>query len=269
MKKLLLFAILLIFIATTSYCENETLVIKEINLEMVKCPAGSFMMGSSKEVKKDSNHLFAFGFYYSEKPHLISVSKPFYIGKYELTQYQYESIIGNNPSEFRNINNPVERVNWNEAKEYCTKLNQKYSNLIPNGYRFDLPTEAQWEYACRAGTNTNFNNGTDNKIDEVAWYWGNSQGGLYFSRPVGQKKPNAWGIYDMHGNIAEWCNDWYSEYSDNGLIPLGETYIHYRVLRGGNSQNNLINCSSTSRDYYSPDNCSPQIGFCVALVPID
>ena len=165
LNKIVKFLILFLFTVPTAYCSNEAFVIKELNLELVKCPAGSFMMGSPEEehstIKKemDSFHKDTYGFEYSEGLHSVNINKAFYIGKYEVTQSQYIAIMGNNPSKFKGDNNPVESIDWVKAKLFCAKLNCLYKKYLPKGYKFDLPTEEQWEYACRADISTAFNNG--------------------------------------------------------------------------------------------------------------
>ena len=293
MKKyyFLLFCLALIII--TGCCSGNTFVIKEINLELVKCPAGSFMMGSPKNELGRPRDGDREGYYISEILHLVSISKPFYIGKYEITQSQYSAIMERNPSEFVAPNNPVERVSWEDAKEFIDKLNLKYLSLVPQGYRFDLPTEAQWEYACRAGTNTAFNNGKNlsndeydkpcSNLDEVAWYQCNASGTTH---AVGQKKPNPWGIYDMHGNVAEWCKDYLDAYSSKDAIdPLVEKNSdcpNFHIFRGGASTNKKSeihsidyksNCRSAKRffpnEINNPILRESCIGIRVALVPIN
>ena len=259
----------------------ETFVIQDINLEMIKCPAGKFMMGSPKEeyskAKNDIHkyHKKVFGFEYNEKLHLVNITKPFYIGKYEVTQKQYSSLTGKNPSRFQNDNKPVEKVTHDEAKAFCDQLNSKYSNLIPKGYKFALPTEAQWEYACRAGTKTALNNDKDltdyNKtcqnLNEIAWNMYNCGKS---TSDVGKKKPNSWGIYDMHGNVWEWCNDWYGEYPDKEVIdPIGPASGKDKVNRGGSCGDGPSRCRSASRDFCNPKMSGCLLGFRVALVPID
>ena len=267
---------------------EKTFTIKEINLEMVKCPAGSFMMGSPKE---------ELGRDYGEKQHLVTITRSFYIGKYEITQEQYKSITGYNPSWFDYIgpNKPVNKVTWKNSKDFCDKLNQKYSSLLPKGYRFDLPTEAQWEYACRAGTKTSLNNGKNIttlesdknciNLDEVAWYYKNASNTLHI---VGQKKPNAWGIYDMHGNVAEWCRDVYDDYSDeeaidpivtkkkkvssfekSKLYKLGHSSLPNYVSRGGAYNYGIKDFRSAARESIDGNANLFMYGFRVALVPIE
>ena len=267
MKKfLILFFVILSVIAITGCGSNETFVIKEINLEMVKCPEGSFMMGSSEE---------ELGRLEDEKLHLVTFTKPFYIGKYEVTQSQYSALMDKNPSVFIGANNPVEMVSYNDAKAFCDKMNLKYLNILPKGYKFDLPTEAQWEYACRAGTNTALNNGKNltkeegacPNLDEVAWYCENSG---KTTHEAGQKKPNAWGIYDMHGNVWEWCRDWYGEYPKEDVTdPTGAYSGSNRVNRGGSWNNNARNCRSANRNNNNPDNRNNNIGFRIVLSPLN
>jgi formylglycine-generating enzyme required for sulfatase activity/tetratricopeptide (TPR) repeat protein len=168
-----------------------------VSLEMVLIPAGEFMMGSS-DSDRDALPI--------EKPQCrVRITKPFYLGVYEVTQAQYLKVMGNNPSYFRGESLPVESVSWKDAMAFCKRL----SNLPTErsaGRTYRLPTEAEWEYACRAGTNTAYSFGDDViALGDYAWCEKNANG---TSHPIGQKKPNAWGLYDMHGNVIEWCADW-------------------------------------------------------------
>lgn len=258
MKKIIFLMAVFIFIVSTGFCSNETFVIKDLNLELVKCPAGSFMMGRAEE---EGGYVDD-----SEKLHFVTITKPFYIGKYEVTQSQYESIMKKNPSHFKDINNPVETVSWEDAKLFCDKLNFKYLNILPEGYKFALPTESQWEYACRAGTHTRFNNNAS--IDEIAWNSFNSNKTTHI---VGQKKPNAWGIYDMHGNVREWCRDWFDFYPNEDIKdPTGPSSGSIRVSRGGSWKDMDIFCDSAFRHHSCfDDDFTNYTGFRVALVPVE
>ena len=139
--------------------------------------------------------------------HRVSFSKGFLIGKYELTQQQYELVMGNNPSTFRGPNLPVEMVTWNQATEFCKQLTkkEKQGNLLPNGWSYHLPTESQWEYACRAGTNTSHSFGEQVLPTDARWSDGQSPSRTV---PVGYFPSNGWGIHEMHGNVWGWCSDW-------------------------------------------------------------
>jgi len=206
-----------------------------VKMEFVLIPAGKFMMGSP-ETGKDRRA--------NETQHEVTISKPFYMGRYEVTQEQYEAITGMNPSHFKGAKNPVETVSWEDAQEFCKKLSAKTGKTV------QLPTEAQWEYACRAGTKTRFYSGdADGDLDGVGWYDSNSGNTTH---PVGEKKPNSWGLYDMHGNVWEWCQDWYGEYAAGAATdPQGAASGPFRVLRGGCWRGNPESCRSAYR-YNSP-----------------
>ena len=205
-----------------AWCEGGPPPLKKAGEELVNTigmkfrliQPGSFMMGSEKG---DS----------SEKPvHKVTLTKGFYIGVYEVTQEEWEKVMGSNPSHFKGRKNPVERVSWEDAQEFARKLSEK-ENVM---YR--LPTEAEWEYACRAGTTAEYYWGDDG-IGRYAWYIGNQDGTTH---PVGQKKPNAWGLYDMSGNVWEWCGDWYSPAypaDKEAVDPKGAAGGSFRVFRGG------------------------------------
>ena len=237
---------------------------KDIGLEMVFCPSGSFMMGSHED---------ELGRFDDEVRHRVTLTKFFYIGKFPVTQKQYQKITGKNPSFFKGDNHPVECVNWNDAKAFCERLNKIYEPKMPEGFNFDLPTESQWEYACRVGTVSALNSGKDltskcdkcSNLDKVAWYFGNSGGKTH---PVGLKKPNAWGIYDMHGNVDEWCNDWYGrDISSEGRVdPTGPFNGTGHVLRGGSWYDTPNFCRSSYRLSHTPDDSNNLIGFRIALV---
>ena len=221
-----------------------------VTMKLVLIPAGKFMMGSP-----DSEQ----GRQGSEGPqHEVIITKPFYMGVTEVTQAQYEAITGTNPSHLKDATNPVEMVSWNDATEFCKELSEKTRQAVR------LPTEAEWEYACRAGTATAFSFGdSDSALGDYAWYTSNSG---RTTHPVGQKKPNAWGLYDMHGNVWEWCAGLYGGYPNDAVTdPKGAASGTRRVLRGGGWFGNPAHCRSASRRYDSPDNRSSRCGFRVVV----
>ena len=235
-------------------------------LEMVQIEPGTFTMGSPENELGRRGH---------EKQHQVTLTKRFYLGKYPVTQKEYQAVMGRNPSFYKGDNLPVEQVSWDDAKRFCSELNYLKRDELPAGYRFDLPTEAQWEYACRAGTTTALNNGLNltsakNRcphLDEVAWYEENS--GIK-THPVGQKKPNTWGLYDMHGNVDEWCNDWYADYPSSAVTdPTGPASGSCRVIRGGSWDGYARYCRSAFRSNIDPTIRNDGVGFRVALVPVD
>ncbi|MBR6460200.1 MAG: formylglycine-generating enzyme family protein, partial [Verrucomicrobia bacterium] len=200
-----------------------------------------------------------------------------------ITQAQYKAVMKVNPSKFIGADLPVECVSWNDAKEFCKKLTEieKAAGRLPTGYEYTLPTEAQWEYACRAGTTTALNSGKNlsdkyecPEMDEEGWYGFNS--GYYDSDgnttsngktfPVGQKQPNAWGLYDMHGNVYEWCLDWFGDYPTSSVTdPKGPSTGSYRVIRGGSWDVYAFGCRSALRYDSYPSDYSYFYGFRVAL----
>jgi formylglycine-generating enzyme required for sulfatase activity len=163
----------------------------------------------------------------NEKPvHRVTIREGFYMGKYEITQAQWQQVIGNNPSNFKGCDQcPVEEVSWNDAHDFIKKL-----NAMNDGYTYRLPSEAEWEYACRAGTINDY----AGDLDSLAWYRKNSDGKTH---PVGQKQANAFGLYDMHGNVEEWCEDYWHEFyyraPIDGSVWLTGGESNSRVLRGG------------------------------------
>ena len=215
-----------------------------IGMEFILIPAGEFQMGSND------------GFDDEKPVNKVKISKPFYLGKYPVTQKEWVVVMGNNPSYFKGDNNPVEQVSWNDVQEFVKKLNAKEGTD-----KYHLPSEAEWEYACRAGTTTKYSFRDDEaKLGEYAWYDKNSG---YKIHPVGQKKPNSWGLYDMHGNVWEWCQDTYHD-SYNGAPTDGSAWedsSSVRVLRGGGWHYGAGYCRSASRYDFDPDGRGINLGF--------
>ncbi len=215
---------------------------------MVWIRPGTFTMGSPSNEK---------GRQTDEGPQTkVTISRGFLMSKYEVTQAQYKAVMGSNPSYFKGDNKPVGKVTWHDAVDYCAKLTEqeKAAGRLPGGFEYRLPTEAEWEYAYRAGTTTRFSYGDDPEYSqpgEYAWYYPNSGGTTH---PVGQKKPNGWGLYDMHGNVWELCQD------------KSGNYEH--VIRGGYGSVSARVCRSASRgNYAEPGDHHVFLGFRPVLAP--
>ena len=203
-------------------------IVNSVGMLMVPIPAGEFQMGSP-DSDKDSNPF--------EKPqHPVKITKPFYLSVYEVTQKQYEKVMGVRPWRGKEYvqegpDYPATYVSWNDAVEFCRKLSEQ------EDVEYRLPTEAQWEYACRAGTTTLYSFGDDaSKLGQHAWYRNNAWDiGEKYAHRVGQKLANSWGLYDMHGNVWEWCQDWYAPYGSEKVVsdPMGPAQGIGRSLRGG------------------------------------
>ncbi len=217
-----------------------------IGMEFKLIPAGTFIMGEG------------------DQAHEVTLTKPFKMGIHEVTQAQYEQVMGVNPSEFKGANNPVENVSWDDAVVFCRRLSELPAEKAA-GNVFRLPTEAEWEYACRAGTTTKYSFGDDESdFGEYAWY-GDKYGDKHY--PVGSKQPNAWGLYDMHGNVWEWCQDLYGDYPSGTVTdPTGAASGSYRVNRGG-SWISSEGCRSAYRGRDPPYFRFCRIGFRVYLSP--
>jgi formylglycine-generating enzyme required for sulfatase activity len=231
-------------------------ITNRFGMKLVLIPAGEFMMGSPGS----DDDAFA-----DEKPqHRVKITKPFYLGVTEVTQQQYEQVMGENPSEFNDDpQRPVEQVSWEDAEKFCERLSAK------EGKTYRLPTEAQWEYACRSGSTTKWCFGdSESQLDDYAWYDDNSGNTTH---PVGQKKPNAWGLYDMHGNVWEWCANWWDDdYSESSSTdPTGPSSGSYRVDRGGSWIYPARLCRSAYRDSYPPRLELIILGFRVSRVPAE
>ena len=220
-----------------------------VGMKFKLIPAGKFTMGEGNNA------------------HEVTLTEPFQMGVHEVTQAQYEQVMGVNPSKFKGANNPVEEVSWEDAVEFCRKLSELPAEKeAGNVYR--LPTEAEWEYACRAGTTTMYSFGdVESDLGDYAWYRDNSGDKAH---PVGGKKPNAWGLYDMHGNVWEWCLDWYGDYPSGPVTdPMGAASGSYSfsVFRGGGWSLIAEYCRSASRSRREPSFRSNLLGFRVSLSP--
>lgn len=236
-----------------------------IPLVLVHIPKGTFLMGSpTSEGGRSDNEI----------QHRVTLTKDFWLGKFPVTQEQYQAITKQNPSFFKGATRPVECVNWNDAKGYCDLLNNAFREMLPTGYAFALPTDAQWEYACRAGTTTPFSfgstlNGDKANCDGNSPY-GTDKGKIVdATTEVGKYDANAWGLFDMHGNVWEWCNDWYGDYSQDTVSdPTGPTNASHRVLRGGSWLSFARSCRSANRGSHDPSIRYSDYGFRVALAPV-
>jgi formylglycine-generating enzyme required for sulfatase activity len=206
--------------------------INSLGMEMMWCPPGEFLMGSPLGEK----HRWV-----GEGQVQVRISQGFWMASTLVTQSQWQALMGNNPNCFNDSGQlPVDTVSWNDAQDFCAKLNGIETG--PHGYHYALPTEAQWEYACRAGTTGPYNG----ELDDVAWYYENSGNKTH---EVGGKQANDWGLYDMHGNVWEWCADWYSPELEGGDDPRGPSTGLYRVFRGGGWCSDACLCRSAMRDF--------------------
>ena len=211
---------------------------RKTGIVMLLCPPGEFMMGSpANEAGRDDD----------EAQQRVSITTAFYISETEVTQEQWQRTIGANPSNFKGAINPVEQVSWDDCQGFCAKT----------GLR--LPSEAEWEYACRAGT-TGAHAGD---LDSMGWYGGNSRGATH---PVRQKRANPWGLYDMHGNVWEWCQDGYAMKAAGTQEAAGESSS--RVLRGGSWGYDSDGVRSSDRSFHTPGGTSGSVGFRVARAPL-
>ena len=212
----------------------------DLTVAMVLVPPGTFTMGSPNGEEDD------------QPLHRVTISMPFYLGKFEVTQRQWTAVMGSNPSRFQGDDLPVEQITWGDAQEFLKRLNARTGG----GWR--LPTEAEWEYACRTGAEGDY----AGDLDAVAWYVENSRGRTH---PVGSKRPNAGGLFDMHGNVLEWCQDWHASYTaDDKLDPVKVSGGVCRIVRGGSWNDDAEACRSGYRFWLAPDNANALIGLRLA-----
>ena len=222
---------------------------QDVSMEFCWCPPGEFVMGSSFSEKSRGGN---------ENQVNVKISKGFWMGRYEVTQEQWKAVMGSNPSSISGDHLPVQRVSWNEVQDFLQKLNQKLGT--DSRSKVVLPTEAQWEYGCRAGEKGSYSGGS---IDDVAWYDNNSNSQPH---PVGTKKSNAWGLHDMHGNVAEWCSDWYASQPQGGVDPIGALSGSGRLYRGGCWFNDMCYCRAAGRFSGAPTDLNIALGFRVARI---
>ena len=230
--------------------KNLSFTVNGVTFEMVYVEGGTFTMGATAEQENDV--------FDSEKPaHKVTLSD-YAICKFEVTQALWTAVMGNNPSYFEGDNCPVECVSWNDCQAFVMKLNGL------TGENFRLPTEAEWEYAARGGNKSKgYKYSGSNNIDEIAWYHGNSESQTH---PVGTKKPNELGIYDMSGNVCEWCNDWYGDYTSTPVNnPTGSSSGSSRVYRGGSWRYGASRCRVSGRNWCGPVSSGNFIGFRLVL----
>ncbi len=256
--------------------KDKSWTVPRLDMKFVYVSPGSFMMGT-----KD-------GCSYERPVHRVTISKGYWIGKYEVTQTEYQAIMGTKPSYFKGSNNPVEEVSWNDAVKFCEKLTdrERKAGRLPEGYAYRLPTEAEWEYAARGGSKSrSYKYSGSNDLDRVAWYYENSgdsrlddsswsadklKSNNCRTHEVGTKSGNELGIYDMSGNVREWCNDYWNEdeyYSSSRTDPLGPGTGSHRVYRGGSWNINPFSCRAANRFLGSPGRRNWDLGFRVVLAP--
>lgn len=225
-------------------------ITNSLGMQMLWCPPGVFTMGSPEDEE---------GRHGDETQVQVHISKGFWMARTTVTQGQWQSLMGTNPSYLQGANLPAEKVSWEDAQDFIIKINDMEN--LPSGYHYALPTEAQWEYACRAGEKGPYSGGS---LDEVAWYDENSGEKTH---EVGHKKANSWGLHDMHGNVWEWCADWYGDTLKSGIDPTGPSSGDFRVCRGGSWSFGASRCRAAGRFGFTPGSRYLDLGFRPAIVP--
>ena len=260
-----LFILGMIQLSSQTYAQSPKTITNSIGMKLVLIPKGTFMMGSPAS-EQGRNHD-------DETQHEVTISEDYYLGVFEVTRGQYEKVMGTNPSYFQkrvigksdSSMYPVEQVSWEDAVEFCKKLSELPEEKKA-GRVYRLPTEAEWEYACRAGSKAAYSfDDEEGLLPEYGWFNRNSSDRTH---TVGLLEPNAWGLYDMHGNVWEWCSDWYEEYPKGAVSdPTGPKEGSYRVRRGGCWYDDAERCRSAFRRWFFPPIRFSYFGFRVALSP--
>ena len=249
---------------STSAVEGKPFAIADLSLEMLWVKPGTFEMGFSDKTR-----------------HTVTLTQGFHLGKHEVTQSQWGKVMGSNPSRFKGVSRPVEAVSWHSVTSFCDKLtaSERAAGRLPAGMTYQLPTEAQWEYACRGGTKTAFSFGeAAGELHRHANYadvntdfdWSDKahDDGYENTSPVGSYKANGWGFYDMHGNVYEWCADWYGDYPTGAARdPVGPAVGSARVLRGGSWDYTADYARSANRGRGLPAYSYYNLGFRLSLRP--
>ena len=248
--------------AESSSDQADNGITNSMGMKLMPIAKGKFQMGSLFREE---------GYRLAEQRHEVTLTRDYYLGAFEVTQAQYAKLMGNNPSHFQggqvnnvdSSNHPVDRVSWEDAVEFCKRLSELPEEKAA-GRVYRLPTESEWEYACRAGSNAPFGFGGLELVDDYGWFSSNCKG---ISQPVGKKDPNAWGLYDMHGNVMEWCSDWAGDYPEGAVSdPTGPMDGDSRMIRGGAWLTPAMLGRSGNRAFHFPaDTRSDYVGFRVAL----
>jgi formylglycine-generating enzyme required for sulfatase activity len=244
-------------ISLDSFVDGDISTMTEWNIEMVYVEPGKFLMGSDTEEAA------------AVPIHEVTISKGFWIGRYLITQDKYSMIMNKTPSEFKGGELPVEMVSWYDAEKFCKKLTNldDQDGFLPKGYIYRLPTEAEWEFVAHGGNQScGYRYSGSDDIDQVAWYKINSE---LQTHAVGQRLPNELGIFDMSGNVCEWCHDWYSDYySHSQTDPAGKSSGYMRVGRGGNWFYFADYCRVSDRLHIAPSDLNSGVGFRIVLAPV-
>jgi formylglycine-generating enzyme len=246
---------------STSVFEGKPFAIADLSMDMLWVKPGTFEMGSPSSEKDRED---------DETLHTVTLTQGFHLGKHEVTQSQWGKVMGSNPSRFKGVSRPVEAVSWHSVTSFCDKLtaSERAAGRLPAGMTYQLPTEAQWEYACRGGTKTTFSFGDELTAKDANYAYDGLGRGLQRTSDVGEYPANGWGFHDMHGNVWEWCADWYGDYPAGAARdPVGPADGSGRVLRGGSWDLTADFARSAFRDRAGPADSDFNLGFRLSLRP--